>query len=215
MQLQTRLLITAVLYCCVAVEAPYSQIRVYDPATGMDTIAPTQQGWEGEFINTPMQSEVEMPAVRKAYKVPVTNKPLTVRPLQEPTPADINNGVAQNTQFPLGKAIIFTRVEDLSGDTAEKIQQFKKLKGLGGQVYAEEKDPREYLKMLDSPEYNKIQGVELSIDSGAYLAMRYQVREYNVLLYLDPNGTRRRYAFPGDFDKFMRHVKRFQRKSRG
>ena len=196
MQIQTTLLASLGF---ILISAPYAQIRQYDPTTG-------------QSVEIPAQGTITPGVQQNAIKTPITQpKKPSVAPNQvAPSPASIANGTVG--QIPaLGQALVFISVEKFTGGVAAMLKEAQTLQGLAIQTYVNELEPAEYLKLAAKAE-KEISGLSFRVDSGGAQAFRHNVKDDHTILYIDPTGTRRFYDALGEGDKFLRHVKRIQKK---
>ena len=221
MLFQTAVLITTTLLATTA----NAQIRVYDPQTGGDVEAPTQQGLQKDII-TPQKEQPKAPARRIQPQQAPKNvyeramapqnaenlKNKTIREEQDPEfqePEGLDVFEVFQEQQSLGTAAFFIDKSYFTERQIAKIRQASQIKNLAVEVYVEELDTVEYMALISSvPE--GAEGVDFTVDSNNYRAKKYGV-EYHTILYLDPDGSTRRYDLVQDFDKFLRHVERLRR----
>jgi hypothetical protein len=194
MYVRTSLLIAG--FSLLSVGAPLAQIRVYNPESGEDMAAPSHQGFEG----VPRPQEATPPAARNATPAAI------VRQEEDAVPVD--------TPFPLGVALAFVDMADFNEFLSGRLQRAEEVEGLDFQIYVQDMEPLEYVALVAQGKDKGIEGLTFRVDSGAYLAMRHNVKKYNTIVYIDPEGTRRYYDLQTGLDRFMRHVKRIEKTAR-
>lgn len=120
----------------------------------------------------------------------------------------------------LGRALIFVNAKDYDDRLATTLQQLQAFKGLDTQIWVQDMEPLQYLKMAtEEAKSMKDMEAELTepkfhVDSQSYLAQQHNATNYRTIVYQDPFGARRSYDAFDDFDKFTRHVKRVQKQLR-
>ncbi|MDD9911526.1 MAG: hypothetical protein OXR68_01580 [Alphaproteobacteria bacterium] len=193
---RNEILITGIIGTIWIGAISHAQIRVYDPATGKSVEAATQEGMDA--------------AAEKGESF----KRKDILPSQQVninmTPNHIAREEGQPTKAPLGNAFIFITADMFTPELAGKIKKAKEMVGLNVEIYAEDMEPKKYFELVARAK-DQADGLEFRADSGAYMAMRLNIKEYKTIYYVDAAGTRRQYDLDKDFDKFLRHVKRVKR----
>lgn len=171
---------------------------MYDRESGGDVAAPSHQGFEG----VPRPQEVAPPPAAR-----------------NETPASIarqgEEAALVESPYPLGTALAFLDMEDFNEFLGERLRRAHEIEGLDFQIYVQDMEPLEYVALVAQGMDKGIEGLTFRVDSGAYLAMRHNVKAYNTIVYVDPEGTRRYYDVQTGLDRFMRHVKRIEKAVKG
>lgn len=177
-------------------------IRKYDPNAG-DSIM--LEGRSGMSSPPEQSSPTQQAPVRQPARPAPTEQTPATRARQE-----------QQTEFPLGRALFFIKPDLMNAGLNGIINEVRNMDGLDIKVMMESENPQMYLEMVDKMGLAGIgEGMNFSVDSGAYFARIHKAMSYDEVVYMPPQGTKRYYKIPGEMDKFMRHVRRIKRQGGG